>query len=204
MEHYLVVVRHGRTEWNRVERFRGRANIGLDGVGVKQARAASRSLARYQPRAIYASPLERTARTAGVIGQALGLESVALPQLIDMDFGDWTGLTLEQAAQNDGQLYKLWLKAPHRVKFPGGEGLAEVRERVEAGVALVRERHPQETVVLVSHKVVCKVLALVLLGWENSRFWQVEQDLAAISVFDFRLGRPSALLINDTCHLKGL
>jgi len=48
------------------------------------------------------------------------------------------------------------------------------------------------------------VLVLALLGWENSRFWQVEQDLAAISVFDFRSGRPSALLINDTCHLKGL
>jgi probable phosphoglycerate mutase len=121
-----------------------------------------------------------------------------------MDFGDWTGLTLEQAARKDGQLYKLWQKAPHRVRFPGGEGLAEVRERVEAGVALVRERHPQETVVLVSHKVVCKVLALVLLGWENSRFWQVEQDLTAISVFDFRWGQPSALLINDTCHLKGI
>ena len=58
--------------------------------------------------------------------------------------------------------------------------------------------------VLVTHKVVCKVLALVLLGWENSRFWQVEQDLTAISVFDFRRGQPSALLINDTCHLKGL
>ena len=122
MEHYLVVVRHGRTEWNRVERFRGRADIGLDGVGVEQARAASRSLARYQPRAIYTSPLERAARTAGVIGQALGLESVALPQLIDMDFGDWTGLTLEQAARKDGQLYKLWQKAPHR-KQPRGREL---------------------------------------------------------------------------------
>jgi broad specificity phosphatase PhoE len=204
MENYLVVVRHGRTEWNLGERFRGRASIGLDEVGVEQAGDASRALARYQPRAIYASPLERAARTAGIIGLALGLEAVPLPQLIDMDFGDWTGLTLEEAAQKDGQLYKLWAKAPHRVKFPGGEGLADVRQRVEEAVAMVRERHPQDTVVLVSHKVVCKVLVLALLGWENSRFWQVEQDLAAISVFDFRSGRASALLINDTCHLKGL
>lgn len=204
MENYLVVVRHGRTEWNLVERFRGRADIGLDDAGIRQAEAAGRALARYQPRAIYTSPLERAARTARVIGQTLGLEAVALPQLIDMDFGDWTGLTLEEAARRDGQLYKLWAKAPHRVRFPGGEGLAEVRERVESGVALVRERHPQETVVLVSHKVVCKVLTLALLGWEDFRFWQVEYDLAAISAFDFRSGRPSALLINDTCHLKGL
>ena len=204
MENYLVVVRHGRTRWNLEERFRGRSELALDEVGMKQAETAGKSLARYQPRAIYASPLERAARTAEIIGQGLGLEAVALPQLIDMDFGDWTGLTLEEGARKDGQLYKLWQKAPHRARFPGGEGLAEVRERVEAAVAMVREKHPEETVVLVSHKVVCKVLVLALLGLDNSRFWQVEQDLAAISVFDFRQGRASAQLINDTCHLKGL
>jgi probable phosphoglycerate mutase len=56
-------------------------------------------------------------------------------------------------------------------------------------------------VALVSHKVVCKVLILSVLGLDNSHFWQVEQDVCATNLFEVRDGFLAAARLNDTCHL---
>ena len=200
----LVVVRHGRTEWNRVERFRGRADIKLDEVGIKQAEAAAARIAEWQVLAVYSSPLRRALTTAEILAHPLGLEVKLLPGIIDIDYGEWQGLSPAEAAAKDGGLYSKWLESPHKVKFPGGESLAEVRERAASAVDGLIAQHPKETVVLVSHKVVCQILILSLLGLDNSHFWQITQDVCAVNLFEVRGGVPSALSLNDTCHLKGV
>jgi broad specificity phosphatase PhoE len=121
-----------------------------------------------------------------------------------MDFGSWQGLSVPEAEESDPSLFRLWVEKPHLVTFPGGEGLAQVRERVEAAIEGLWKAHRDQTVVLVSHKVVCKVMELVFLGLDNSRFWQVEQDLCAINLFSLNEERTSILRLNDTCHLRDL
>ena len=200
----LVVVRHGRTEWNRVERFRGRADIELDEVGMKQAEATAGRIAEWQVSAIYSSPLRRALATAEVLARRFDLEVKLLPGIIDIDYGEWQGLSPDEAAAKDGALYSRWLKSPHKAKFPGGESLAEVRERAASAVDTLITRHPRETIALVSHKVVCQILILSLLGVDNSHFWQIAQDVCAVNLFEVRGGVPSALLLNDTCHLNGV
>ncbi|MBM2832064.1 MAG: phosphoglycerate mutase, partial [Dehalococcoidia bacterium] len=83
-------------------------------------------------------------------------------------------------------------------------GLAQVRQRVDSVLKGLRESYKDETVVLVSHKVVCKVMALFFLGLDNSRFWQVEQDLCAINIFSVAEDRSFVMRMNDTCHLRDL
>ena len=200
----LIVVRHGRTEWNRVERFRGRADIKLDEVGIKQAEAAAARIADWQVSAVYSSPLCRALATAEILVRPFGLEVKLLPGIIDIDYGEWQGLSPEEVAAKDGGLYSKWMESPHEVKFPGGESLAAVRERAASAMDGLIAQHPKETVVLVSHKVVCHILILSLLGLDNSHFWQIAQDVCAINLFEVRGGVPSALSLNDTCHLKGL
>ncbi len=200
----IILIRHGRTEWNRVERFRGRADIGLDEMGVKQAEAAANRIAEWQISAIYSSPLRRALTTAEILAGRLNLEVKPLFGLIDIDYGDWQGLSPEEAAARDGDLYSRWLNSPHTVKFPGGESLDEVRERASSAVDSLITQHLKQTIILVSHKVVCQILILSLLGLDNSHFWEIAQDVCAINVFEVRGGVPSALLLNDTCHLKGL
>ena len=200
----LVVVRHGRTDWNRVERFRGRADIELDEVGMKQAEATAGRIAEWQVSAIYSSPLRRALTTAEVLARRFDLEVESLPGIIDIDYGEWQGLSPDEAAAKDGALYSTWLKRPHKAKFPGGEGLARVRERAASAVDTLIMRHPRETIALVSHKVVCQILILSLLGVDNSHFWQIAQDVCAVNLFEVRGGVPSALLLNDTCHLNGV
>jgi broad specificity phosphatase PhoE len=187
-----------------VERFRGRADIKLDEVGIKQAEAAAARIAEWQVLAVYSSPLRRALTTAEILAHPLGLEVKLLPGIIDIDYGEWQGLSPAEAAAKDGGLYSKWLESPHKVKFPGGESLAEVRERATSAVDGLIAQHPKETVVLVSHKVVCQILILSLLGLDNSHFWQITQDVCAVNLFEVRGGVPSALSLNDTCHLKGV
>ena len=200
----LIIVRHGRTEWNRVERFRGRADIGLDGVGMKQAESAAKRIGEWPISAIYSSPLRRALTTAEIMAGPFELKVRLMPGIIDIDYGVWQGLSTEEVITRDGSLYSQWIESPNKVKFPGGESFAEVRERASSAVNGLIQQHLKETVVLVSHKVICQILILSLLGLDNSHFWQITQDVCAMNLFEVRGGIPSALFLNDTCHLEGL
>jgi broad specificity phosphatase PhoE len=187
-----------------VERFRGRADIELDEVGIRQSKAAAARIADWQVSAVYSSPLRRAFTTAEILAHPFGLEVKTLPGIIDINYGQWQGLSSEEAAVKDKNLYSKWLEKPHEMKFPGGESLIMVRERAASAMDGVIAKHQKETVVLVSHKVVCHILILSLLGLDNSHFWQITQDVCAINLFEVRGGIPSALSLNDTCHLRKL
>jgi broad specificity phosphatase PhoE len=200
----LLIIRHGRTDWNRVERFRGRAELELDEVGVKQAEATAKRVTDYPVKAIYCSPLKRALTTASVIARSLNLEAKLLPGISDIDFGLWQGLSPEEATARDGTLYTTWLKNPQLVRFPEGESLTEVRQRAALAVDELVKQYPEVTIALVSHRVVCQILILHLLGLDNSHFWQIGQDVCAINVFEVNNGNAYTRLLNDTCHLKKL
>jgi broad specificity phosphatase PhoE len=198
----FILVRHGQTAWNRDERFRGRFDLLLNETGLRQAYAAAMHLKDCPVSAIYASPLKRTILTAQVIANQVGLRVIPFEGLIDIDFGKWQGLSAGEAAKQDGELFRAWLEEPHKVRFPDGESLDDVRKRVTAGVKKLADRHTDQTVLLVSHMVVCRVLLCAMLGLDNSHYWQVGQDVCAINAFDVRDGASSVTVINDTCHLR--
>jgi broad specificity phosphatase PhoE len=200
----LIIIRHGQTAWNEGEgeRLRGRADLELDEIGLRQARAAATRMALWRVTAVYSSPLRRAVTTAEILAESLRLKAQTLEGLIDIDYGSWQGLSLKEAEANDPDLYRLWLQRPHLATFPGGEDLEQVRERVNSSVEILVPRHLGQTVVLVSHKVVCKVLLCSLLGLDNSHFWQIQQGLCAISLVEIENDVPVMLLLNDTCHLR--
>ena len=200
----IILVRHGQTEWNREERFRGRADLSLDETGIRQAEAAAERLASSGATTIYSSPLRRTLMTAEPIAAKLGLTVQLLEGLIDIDYGDWQGLSTQEALAEDSDLYHRWREHPHEARFPRGEGLQEVRERVTSAIDQVVAEHADETVILVSHVVVCKVFICVVLGLGNSHFWQIGQDVNAINTIGMREGKLVLNSLNDTGHLKGL
>lgn len=198
----IILVRHGQTEWNREERFRGRADLLLNETGIKQARAAADKLADCKAAAIYSSPLKRTLMTAQPIGDRLGLAVQRLDGLIDIDYGAWQGLSTEEALKYDADLYERWLTSPQTVRFPGGEGLEDVRNRTGGVIDKILAEYPEQMVILVSHVVVCRIFICVVLGLDNSHFWQIGQDVCAINTVSTRDGKLVLNSLNDTCHLK--
>ena len=199
----FILVRHGQTAWNRVERFRGRADVPLNETGLAQAAATGQRIAAaWQPSAVYASPLSRAVATAQAIAAHFALPVTPLDGLVDIHYGDWQGLTPEEARARWPDLVKAWYTAPATVQIPGGESLAGLRERALAAIRELTARHADQTVVLVSHTVVNRVILLAILGLGNDRFWRLRQDNCAINVFDAEGGDFTLVSINDTCHLR--
>lgn len=199
----VILVRHGQTEWNRVERFRGRADIALNSTGRRQAKAVARRLANLGDVAmVYSSPLLRCLDTATPIAVAAGAEMRPLPGIIDIDYGEWQGLSPAEAEERYPDIFPAWQEAPHAVPIPGGESLAAVRERAVSALEGVVQLYSGQTIVLVTHKVICKVLVCHALELDNCHFWRMEQDNGAVNIFVRLAGGYLIKCVNDTCHLR--
>lgn len=202
----IVLVRHGQTEWNRVERFRGRADVPLNDTGMAQAAATGRRVAAgWAPQAVFSSPLSRAMRTAEAIAGHFDLAVQAHPGLLDIDYGEWRGLTPEEARQGWPDELHAWYAAPQTCRIPGGETLADLRARtVETMESVIASYPPQATIVLVAHTVVNRILLLAALGLGNERFWRLKQEPCAINVLLAEAGDYTLVSLNDTCHLAEL
>lgn len=201
----VILVRHGQTEWNRVERFRGRADVPLNDTGLRQAAlTGQRIAAEWQPAAVYAGPLGRTMQTADAIGRRCDLPVSVEDRLVDIDYGAWQGLTpAEVGARWPGEL-AAWYNTPHVARIPDGETLDDLRSRAMRAVHDLAARHDGQTIVLVSHTVVNRVVLLGVLTLGNDRFWRLHQETCAINVFDMDDGEGTLVSMNDTCHLRSL
>ncbi len=199
----LILVRHGETEWNVEEIFRGRIDIELNETGIKQAELLAEYLSDLKLDAIYSSPLKRALKTAEIIAGYHKLDVEIAPGLIDFNYGKWQGLSHQEVKDKYKELYGEWIKNPHRVKMPAGESLNEVRERAIGVVDEIIAKH-EGTVVLVSHRVVNKVLICALLGLDNSHFWDIRQDTCGMTTFTYENGRFILTKHNDTSFLKAI
>jgi broad specificity phosphatase PhoE len=200
----IYLVRHGQTAWNKEEVFRGRTDIPLDETGLREAELAGEYFRTVTLSAVYSSPLSRALQTAQKIAGSHSLRVEPLEGLIDMSFGVWEGRPLREVKEKDGIRFEQWRDEPHLVRLPGGETLEEVRSRAMTALDKVIRQHPEQTLVLVSHRVVNKVLVCGILGLDNSHFWQITQDTTAINLIQYRQGNFVLSLLNETCHLKGL
>ena len=199
----IILVRHGQTEWNRVERFRGRADVALNETGMSQAVATGqRVAAEWRPVGIYSSPLSRAVRTAEAISRHYDLPVHIHAGLTDIDYGLWQGLTPDEARQRWPEVIEAWYKTPHEAHIPGGESLDTLRVRAMEAVTSLAEQHAGRTIVLVGHTVVNRIILLGVLGLGNERFWRLRQDTCAINVFEYDGGEFTLVSMNDTCHLS--
>mgnify|MGYP001138203850 CR=1 FL=1 len=197
----IILVRHGETEWNVEEIFRGRIDIGLNETGMKQAELLAQYLSDLKIDAVYSSPLRRALKTAEMIGSYHKLDVEIAPGLIDFDYGEWQGLPHQEVKDKYKQLYAQWIKNPHQVRIPAGESLDDVRQRA-IGVVDKAVAKYEATVALVSHRVVNKVLVCALLGLDNSHFWNIKQDTCGITTFTYENGRFILTEHNNTSYLK--
>jgi len=199
----FVLVRHGQTEWNRVERFRGRADVPLNETGMAQAAATGeRVAAEWSPAAIYSSPLARAMKTAEAIATHFEIPVRVHPGLADIDYGQWQGLTPEEARRQWPEAMDSWYSRPQQARIPGGETLDDLRRRTMSVVKELGDQHEDETIALVGHTVINRIILLGVLGLGNDRFWHLRQEPCAINVFESDAGDFVLVSLNDTCHLR--
>ncbi|MFC1862258.1 histidine phosphatase family protein [Chloroflexota bacterium] len=199
----IILARHGETKWNVQEVFRGRIDVELNETGVKQAGLLAGYLSKLKIDAVYSSPLKRALKTAEVIASYHKLDVEIAPGLIDLDFGEWQGLSHQEVKDRYKEFYRAWINHPDKVKIPAGESLDDVRGRAIGVVNEVTAKY-EGTVVLVSHRVVNKVLICALLGLDNSHFWKIRQDTCGITTFTCEKERFILKEHNNTSYLQAL
>lgn len=199
----ILLTRHGHVEGIRPARFRGRAELPLTGRGLAQADAlAKRIAANWKPVAVFTSPLQRCAVTGGKIAAACGIKGEVRDGLGDIDYGAWQMRTHDEVKAESPDAYQQWHSAPYLTRFPEGESLQDVMARTTDVLREVLLRYPGQTVVLVGHDSVNRVLLMQLLDMPLAAYWRLVQDPCALNEIEVSAwGDVLVQRINDTSHL---
>jgi broad specificity phosphatase PhoE len=182
----ILLARHGETKWNAEGRYQGQVDVPLSEVGEGQARLLGERLREVRIDRAVASPLARAARTAQL---ALGPEREPMLKydsgFAEIAHGTWEGLLASEIGAMDGERLRAWREAPETVLMPEGESLQLVLDR--AWPALQRacaDLGPEDTLLVVAHDAVNRVLLCRILGLPLSRLWTFRQAPTTVNLLE--------------------
>jgi broad specificity phosphatase PhoE len=202
----IFLVRHGETDWHLEHRILGRTDKSLNERGFEQGRLIAQHFAGQELAALYVSPIQRCRETIAALAARTGLEPVVVEGMMEVDFGEWDGRKSTDIMAESPELLKSWLMNPSSISIPGGENMAEVRERVVEAMNWILPRHNLEQNILVlSHGGPIRMVVCQILGMDIDRMLRLEVDLASVTTLKFfgdsldsRIGLSK---LNDTSHL---
>jgi probable phosphoglycerate mutase len=156
--------------------------VGMTERGRAEIASQAERLAGEKIAAIYASPLQRTRESAEIVAVRLGLPIEFRDDLIELDFGEWTGATFDSIRADPR--WQAWSTQRSLAAIPGGESMRAVQQRVVAALLELNERHLHETVVLVSHGDVIRSVLLFALGMPLDFYNRIEVGQGSISTIN--------------------
>ncbi|MBI2140075.1 histidine phosphatase family protein [Candidatus Woesearchaeota archaeon] len=240
----LFLIRHGETQWNQQGLYQGRSDIPLSPEGIEQAEKAGKALALEPLKVIYSSPLKRALQTAQIIAKAHKttekistlpstlppipspilppIPLIQEPCLCERDYGKWEGLALAEVKQKFSEDYSRYCKDRINTRPPGGESLADVKQRLKHFAERLVNRHSMkdsesasgkiggasamkgnaDAVAIVAHNGTLRALKGSIM---NDGDKSVEGDTfspASITII-YMKGKPKVESFNSTAHLHG-
>jgi probable phosphoglycerate mutase len=174
----FYLLRHG--EPATFGRINGRTpGVGLSAAGRREIAAVAMRLAEEKIDALYSSPLQRTRESAEILADRLGLPTGFREDVIELDFGEWTGLTPDAIRKDER--WQVWNERRSIAMIPGGESWRQVQSRVVDALFELRQIHPGGKVVIVSHGDVIRAALLFALGMPLDFYWRLEVSFASLS-----------------------
>jgi probable phosphoglycerate mutase len=202
----IFLVRHGATTLTADDRFAGSTDVPLGPEGRLQVERLAERLAAAPITAAYSSPLRRTVESANVVAAPHGLTPTLLDGLREIDHGHWEGLRRADVQRLYPAEYAAWEQDPFCVAPDGGETGLQVLARALPVMNDIVERHPGESVLVVSHKATNRLLIAKLLGFDVRAYRdRLEQLPACLNLIDFKTPTDVRLvLLNDVSHYDGV
>ncbi len=205
----ILLARHGETPWNAEGRYQGQEDIPLSPVGETQARALGARLADVRIDRAVASPLVRAKTTAEfALGDARKAQLVTDPGLMEIAHGTWEGLLASEIRDRDGERLQAWRDAPHTVLMPGagGESLQMVFDRAWPAFARAADGlGDDDTLLVVAHDAVNRVLLCHLLGIPFAKLWTFRQAPTTLNLLQgSRVEALEIVRLNDCAHHTAL
>ncbi len=203
----LILIRHGESDGNVKRKFSGFQDVDLTEKGIWQAKRLARRLEGVQVDSVYCSDLKRARHTAEIIFGDRGKDIVVSPNLREINFGIWEGLTFEEIKLREGAKFTSWMENPdEKTIIPQGESLAILNDRVMTEVNRILQEHKNEgkdkTIAIVCHGGAIRIILCNALNLELKNLWYIKQKSTALNIIDYYDNRGFISLLNDTSHLE--
>jgi probable phosphoglycerate mutase len=202
MKTRVLLVRHGSTVFSAEDRFAGSSDVELSDDGRELARRLRDRLEKVKMDAVFCSDMKRTRDTAAIIAGPHKLGAIAMKELREIDHGKWEGMVHRDVEKKFSAEYAVWSADPFATAPPGGESGLHVLSRALPALRTIVGDHPDQTLLVVSHKATNRLLLCSLLGIDP-RYYRdrLAQDLTCLNVIEFTdPSNGKVLLLNDTSH----
>ena len=193
----LYLVRHGQVVGYDQYFVFGHTDVEMTEVGIIQMEHMAERLRLTNIRAIYSSDLKRTIIGARIISCPHDVPLYALPELREMNFGDWEGLTLKEIRERfPGELEKREAD-PVNYRLPGkGESIGLFAKRIMDCFQGVLGNQNGNDILLVAHGLVNRVILCNALGLDLTRIFNFQQHYGCLNIIDYFPDRTIVRLIN--------
>jgi probable phosphoglycerate mutase len=204
----LILIRHGETDWNRELRFQGQLDVPLNATGLEQARRVAERLAQEPLHQLVSSDLQRARQTADAVAQRqrpqVQLDPVLDAALREQHFGMAEGMRAPDIKTEHPQAWEQWVRFDADYAFEGGESTRAFHARVMTAVRALVQKHPQQTLVVVTHGGVLDMIYRSALGLSLSGPRLSEIPNAGVSRVRIEAESIAILSWADTQHLADL
>ncbi|HDH11280.1 MAG TPA: alpha-ribazole phosphatase [Nitrospirae bacterium] len=181
----VYLIRHGETEDADSRRYKGRIDVPLSENGVEQIkRLADYFFQNSELKAVYCSGLIRSVRSADIIAEPYGLKPVIVEGLKERNFGVWEGMSFDEIKEKWPDAFDAWAENPLKFSPMEGESTIEVRERALKAFDEIMKKHNGDSIAIVAHGGINRVILCELLGMPLENIFRIEQDFAALNVIE--------------------
>ena len=181
----LYLARHGQVMGHDEFRYNGHSDVDITEAGVSQMENLAGFLSSKPLRGVYSSDLTRASRGADIIGERLGVPRLRLSALRELHLGRWEGLTREEAVVKYPEDVRFSFRSLAKEKVFGGETLEDLRLRVMPAVGGIVSSFAGESVLIMAHGGVNRVVLCEAMGLDLSNFFRIEQDYGCLNIIDY-------------------
>lgn len=196
------IVRHGKTLWNTQKRTQGQKDSVLTDDAIKKAHILSNHIKETNIDKVYSSDLKRASDTAKLIRPDSDI--ILEKGFREINFGLWEGMTIEEITGAYPELYTNWQSHPEKVTFLQGESILEAYERVQKTFWEIDSRHHNETILIVAHAMVIKLLIVALMESPINKIFNIIQTNLSLNIIKTHNKKATIVTINSTEHLKDI
>ncbi len=172
----VLLIRPGSTTFDEEGRMKGALDIPLTPDGTRQVELAAEQLAKYDLDCLYVAPCESAQQTGLLFSKRCGWKRRTVECFRNVDHGLWQGKLVEEVRRHQPRVYKQFQESPVNICPPGGESLADARQRIDATVRKLGRRHRGGLIGLVVPEPMASLVRCALLGCSFGDVWKSELD----------------------------
>lgn len=196
----LFLIRHGQTKWKKIG-FLSYTDLELTKEGILQAEKIARKLKKEKIDKIYSSPLKRCKQTAQIIGKYLDLKIYIAPQLREVNFGIFEGLSLKKAEKKYPELFWARQKDKWNFRIPCGESYQDAAERILKFLKKLSDKK-NNNIVLVTHVTIIKILLKLFSNLPMEKIDEIHFPPTSLTILGKKNKKFRVLVINNISHLN--